>query len=349
MSFRFNPLVKEIPSIGLLRGIASAMVCYFHLAYGNPNFLPPESIVRQSGEWGWTGVQVFFIISGFVIPYSMFVSRYTPSKVWIFIKKRIVRIEPPYLLSIVLLLLLNYLSSLVPSYKGAPFELDWKNIASHVAYLNIFTGDKWLQDVYWTLAVEFQYYLLIALVYGLITSKRLWIRLAFCISFLALMFLGNSYKGFIMPHTAYFMIGILMFQYYCNIIQSKEFWLLLSLGFAMVWYMYGWQLVAISALSLSVMVFVKNVHPVFRFLGTISFSLYLVHLPIGGRINNLAASFVKEMHMREVVVFISFAVSIFAAWLYYITIEKRCKNLSAALQYKQEARPIAQQNIETLK
>jgi len=335
MKFQFNPLAKEIPSIGLLRGIASAMVCYFHLSFGNPNFLPQESIVRQSGEWGWVGVQIFFIISGFVIPYSMFVSNYSPGKVWIFLKKRMVRIEPPYLISIVLLLLLNYISTLSPFYKGAPFEVDWKNVAAHIAYLNIFTGDKWLQDVYWTLAVEFQYYLLIAAAYGMVTSKKMLVRLTFCIAFLALMFLNISAKGFIMPFTAYFMLGILLFQYYCNIIEGKEFWLLLLLTFMVLLYIFGWQMVAISAASICIIVFIKNIHPVFRFLGTISFSLYLVHIPIGGRINNLAAGFIKNIHAREAVVFVSFAISILAAWLFYLAVEKRFKKMSATFQYNQ--------------
>lgn len=335
MKFQFNPLEKEIPSIGLLRGIASAMVCYFHLSFGNPGFLPQESIVRQSGEWGWVGVQIFFIISGFVIPYSMFVGKYSPGKVWIFLKKRMVRIEPPYLISIALLLLLNFVSTLSPFYKGVPFDVDWKNVAAHIAYLNIFTGDKWLQDVYWTLAVEFQYYLLIAAAYGLVTSEKILLRLTFCIAFLASMFLSISAKGFIMPFTAYFMLGILLFQYYCNIIEGKEFWLLLLLSCIVLLYIFSWQMVAISAASLSIIVFVKKVHPVFRFLGTISFSLYLVHIPVGGRVNNLAAGFIKNTHAREAVVFVSFAISILAAWLFYLAVEKRFKKLSASLQYNQ--------------
>ena len=81
--------------------------------------------------------------------------------------------------------------------------------------------------------------------------------------------------------------------------------------------------------------FIKNIHPVFRFLGTISFSLYLVHIPIGGRINNLAAGFIKNIHAREAVVFVSFAISILAAWLFYLAVEKRFKKMSATFQYNQ--------------
>ncbi len=333
MKFQFNPLVKEIPSIGLLRGIASVMVCYFHLAHENPRLLPPESIIKQSGAWGWTGVQVFFIISGFVIPYSMFVNNYSLNKVWIFLKKRIIRIEPPYLISIVIVLLLNYVSALLPSYKGQPFAIDWANVAGHVAYLNIFTGDKWLLDVYWTLAVEFQYYLLIAAAYGLVVSKSIFYRLIFFTGFIGLMFLKIPATGFIMPFTGYFMLGILMFQYYCNIIEGKEFWILLLLCFAVLFYLLNWQMVAIAAASICIIAFVKNVPPFFRLLGTVSFSLYLVHIPVGGRVNNLAVGFIEPLHLREAVVFVSFAVSLFAAWLFYHAVEKKFKKLSATVKY----------------
>jgi len=333
LKFTFNPLVKEIPSIGLLRGLASAMVCYYHLAHENHRLLPPESIVKQSGAWGWAGVQVFFIISGFVIPYSMFVNNYSHQKVWIFLKKRIIRIEPPYLISIVLVLLLNYVSTLSSNYQGQPFKIDWANVAGHIAYLNIFTGQKWLQDVYWTLAVEFQFYLLIAAVYGLVVSKNIFYRLTFCLGFLSLMFLNFTAKGFIIPYTAYFMLGIFLFQYYCNIIKRNEFWTLIILGFCSLLYLQGWEMASISAVSICIIAFVKNVPAFFRLLGTVSFSLYLVHIPIGGRINNLAVGLTDNLHLREAAVFVAFAVSVFAAWLFYNMVEKQFKRLSAHVKY----------------
>lgn len=334
MKFKFDPLAKEIPAIGLLRGIASAMVCYFHMALGNPKFLPPESIVRQAGTWGWAGVQIFFIISGFVIPYSMYVNNYSMEKIWLFLKKRIIRIEPPYLISIALVLLLNYLSTLFPFYRGKPFEMDWANIASHIAYLNVFTGQKWLQDIYWTLAIEFQYYLLIAVVYGMVVSKNFYLRIVFYVCFLALMFLKLPLNTFIATYTCYFMFGILLFQYYCRIIKIGEFLILSLLCCGLVFHLIGWQLVLLSILSLCIIMFVKTVPAFLTFLGTISYSLYLVHTPIGGRINNIAVILIDDTRIREVVVFISFAVSIFAAWLFYHAVEKRFKKLSASVNYK---------------
>ncbi|WP_394353203.1 acyltransferase family protein [Paraflavitalea devenefica] len=82
-------LTKEILSIELLRGIASAMVCFFHLSAGNKHFLPEDNTMRKIGSYGWTGVEVFF-----VIPYAMFVKNYTPNNLGTFLKKRVIRIEP---------------------------------------------------------------------------------------------------------------------------------------------------------------------------------------------------------------------------------------------------------------
>src|ERR1700759_1148473 len=102
----------------MLRGIASLMVCYFHLARGNPRFLPDSSIVKQSASFGWSGVEVFFVISGFVIPFSMYQKKYTLSNFFVFFKKRIIRIEPPYLISVIMVVALNFLSAQSPSFRG---------------------------------------------------------------------------------------------------------------------------------------------------------------------------------------------------------------------------------------
>jgi peptidoglycan/LPS O-acetylase OafA/YrhL len=334
LAFRFNPAIKDVPSIGLMRGVASVMVCYFHLAHENPRLLPNESIIKQSATWGWAGVEVFFIISGFVIPYSMYVNNYTVSKALVFLKKRIIRIEPPYLISIVLVLLLNFISTLLPTYKGAPFVINWPNVASHIAYLNIFTGEKWLQDVYWTLAIEFQYYLLISIAYYLVVSPKLYCRLVFYAAFISLMFFKLPGNGFIVGLTAYFMLGILLFQYYCRIIGREEFWVLFLINLAALYYFQDTILMLISAVTVGMIAFIKKVPSFFSFLGLISFSLYLIHIPVGGRINNLASNYISNIHLREAVVFVSMACCLFAAWLFYLIVEKKFKKLSALVPYR---------------
>ena len=341
MSFRINDSNSkgEIASIGLMRGLASAMVCFFHLSYGNERLLPDSSLVKMTGKWGWTGVEVFFIISGFVIPYSMFLKNYTLLNISAFFKKRVIRIEPPYIVSIILVLSLGYISMLMPFYRGAPFLIDWLNVAGHIAYMNVFTGDKWLQDVYWTLAIEFQYYILIAVAFGLVASKKLLLRLLFFSLFTASLLLKPLLPLFIFGYATYFIMGILLFQYYCRISTDAEFWILLVITTAVSFYLEGAMLTALSVFTIAMIAFVKKVHPAFVFLGAISYSLYLTHIPVGGRVINIAEAFIHNTYGKELMVFVAFALCILTAYLYYIVIEKRFKILSSKIGYKKQIQP----------
>ncbi len=332
-SFKKQSGTNEIPAIDLLRGIASVMVCYFHLARGNPRFLSGTSLIKQSASWGWSGVEIFFIISGFVIPYSMFVKKYQLKDIGIFLKKRLIRIEPPYLVSIVLVLILNYLSTLLTSYRGLPFTINWPDVLSHIAYLNIFTHQNWLQDVYWTLAIEFQYYLLISLAFAMVVSPVFYYRLFFFVLFICLMQAGFVGHDFIFGYTGYFMVGILLFQVYCGIIQTKEFFILLLTALAALYWYQGPVLTGVTIATVITITTVKNVWPVFKFLGLISYSLYLVHIPIGGRVINFAESHASIVWQREVMVFVAFVICIAVAYLFYLVIEKRFKKIAGALRY----------------
>jgi peptidoglycan/LPS O-acetylase OafA/YrhL len=330
-------LSKDIQSVELLRGLAAAMVCYFHLTQGNQNFLSEGSLVKKAGIWGWTGVEIFFVISGFIIPYAMYLKKYKINNFPTFLKKRILRIEPPYLISIVLVIALNYLSTLSPYYKGAPFIVDWGNLASHLAYLNIFTNGTWLNPVYWSLAIEFQYYLLMALCFGMIISDKATYRFLFFGLFISLSFLPLPANKFIFTYSCYFLLGITLFQFVCNVISKSEFLVLLLIVASVLCYSQGLMLLLISTGALFVIYYINNVPRFLRFLGVISYSLYLIHVPIGGRIINLSASFVQSPFLRECIVFASFITCIIASSFFYRFFEKPFKRISGSIGYNKSS------------
>ncbi len=157
----------RIPSIEYLRGLASISVAWFHLTNQYP-----YDWVRWSGNFGHLGVEVFFVISGCVVPLSLNYTAevYTLKKFPRFLFRRIVRLEPPYILSVILSVVLWYLSSKAPNFHGQPPQSNPWQILSHILYIIPFTSYGWLQPVYWTLGVEFIFYLLIGVLFPLIAT-----------------------------------------------------------------------------------------------------------------------------------------------------------------------------------
>ncbi|HEX3867599.1 MAG TPA: acyltransferase, partial [Gemmatimonadaceae bacterium] len=85
-----------------LRGIAAVGVAVFHFTISvdraAPNWLPSwlGAIMRHGGY----GVDVFFVISGFVIALSVRNGKYTPRYLGRFALRRAIRLDPPYWLTI---------------------------------------------------------------------------------------------------------------------------------------------------------------------------------------------------------------------------------------------------------
>lgn len=107
-------------------------------------------------NWGAFGVGVFFLISGFVIPFSL--RRHVPAG---FLLARAIRILPVYAAGFALgvAVLLAYLSAI-----GAPFPHRWQDVAVHlVAGLRLLLPAPTIDGVVWTLEIEFEFYALCAL------------------------------------------------------------------------------------------------------------------------------------------------------------------------------------------
>jgi peptidoglycan/LPS O-acetylase OafA/YrhL len=324
-----------LSSLDLLRGLAAVAVCYFHFTHGNPDFLSTSNILYVTGRFGFLGVDVFFVISGFVIPYAMYRGNYQVRDFGRFLAKRVVRIEPPYLASIILVLLLNWVSTLSPYYRGIPFTVNFQALAMHLGYLNAFFNYPWVNDVYWTLAIEFQYYILIALLFPLIIHPEkkfsFGILLLFGISSLII-----SGHNFIFNYAFLFIAGILLFQFHIGYLNKKQFGAFLLVTLLLIYSKFDNRYLVAALLPYFFITYFEFNDKISKFLGNISYSLYLVHIPIGGRIINICETLFQNELVRSLFVFVALGISIFSAWLFYRIIEKPFMELAKRISYKKK-------------
>lgn len=277
---------------------------------------------------GRIGVPVFFVISGFVIPYSMWSNGYEfPQKWKNFLLRRITRIEPPYLLSIFVCLGVWYVIKMYV-YHETSYIFDWKNVLMHLGYLNAIDGKGWILGVYWTLGVEFQYYLLISLVFPLIFKGELWKRmLIISILLIGSFMLGlKIHEGIIFKHIPLFMAGILAFKYYVKLIDLKWFTVGFVVCMALIYKEFGILYPISAAFTAALILF--NVDIKFKaayFIGKISYSLYLMHWTFGVDITMriLQTYFPNANEFYKIVItIIGIFISIGLSYVYYYIIEK---------------------------
>lgn len=318
---------QRLPTLDALRGLAALSVMWFHFT---KHMIPAigTGIVYTSGRYGWLGVEVFFVISGFVIPYAMHRVGYTISCYGRFLLKRITRLDPPYLLSIVFIIAYQYVLTRRSSYQGPPFQISLPQVLCHFAYLNVIFGYEWLNGVFWSLAIEFQYYLLIGLLFPLLFNKRA--RYLTLASLLILSFILHT-DGFIFSYLGFFLLGFITLFYHLKEMTLKHY--LIGVLILSASLMFNASLVPalVGTAGALTIAFVRLEFRALSFFGLISYSLYLLHWPLGWPILGLVESKTGSAYLALA---IAVAVTIFAAFLYYLAIERPSQRLASRFSYK---------------
>lgn len=289
-------------------------------------FLPHFPFLVAFFESGKMGVYSFFCISGFVVTYSLLKAGYTIELFIPFLKKRLIRIEPPYLFS-VFMIVANYWLRL---YLGQPIhqEVTWQNVLTHVGYINAFLGpNTWFQTIYWTLAIEFMFYLFIAVVFPLLVSRKSLHRVTLLCSMLlfSLFFPAKYHFPAAFP---FFVLGMISCLYFVKRVDFYEFLAFCVLSMIIVGMYHGLIAVAYTFVTFSLFFVRFKRIEVLYFLGSISYSLYLTHLFFGGRFVTKGFDLPDAYFIKPLFFFGCVLVTIFFAWLYYLLIEKRCVELS---------------------
>jgi peptidoglycan/LPS O-acetylase OafA/YrhL len=306
-----NHNLESINSVEYLRGIAALSVAWLHLTNTFAS-----SWVRQSGAWAGLGVECFFVISGFIIPYSLSRSGYKLRDFPNFMLRRIVRLEPPYVMSILLVLLLWELSARIPGHMAQPsYELP--QLAAHLFYLIPLTGYDWLNIVYWSLAYEFVFYLAAGLSWPFLARRSIWLTVAI---YLAAFFLVK------LPLIFLFLIGTAGVRYFLKADGLASSLGAVLVATAMLYYYLGLAVAVVGILSISILVFSSMPQLyILGCLGELSYSLYLIHVPAGGRVITLGKQFAGTPFSDFLLSIIALAICIGFSFLYMKFIEAPAK------------------------
>jgi peptidoglycan/LPS O-acetylase OafA/YrhL len=131
--------MKRIPELDGLRGTAICMVVAHHyIFYKYANILGPR--------WGWAGVDLFFVLSGFLITGILLKSEKNEEGLGHFYMRRVLRLFPIYYLCLAIFFIGNAV---------AHSPLPWQYLVTYGLYLQAIFPHSWLgidhtQVVYWS-------------------------------------------------------------------------------------------------------------------------------------------------------------------------------------------------------
>lgn len=180
-----NPSTGEYPALTALRGLAALWVLLYHawveavprwmalpLGFTELNLTPYFSL-------GWIGVDVFFTLSAFLLTLPFAAARaqgLVQPGIGRYLQRRCLRILPAYYAQLALMLVFIYLTE-------DRWALQGRALAAHlVMYLNIGTQPvPPLVGVWWTLPIEFSYYLLLPLLLPFMHGRRVMLLLVVAI------------------------------------------------------------------------------------------------------------------------------------------------------------------------
>jgi peptidoglycan/LPS O-acetylase OafA/YrhL len=307
---------ERVQILDSFRFIAVISVMLFHYTFrwvtsdNGVSIYPYGNAFGGLFRYGYLGVEFFFIISGFVISYTL---ENTDSLVS-FCKKRFIRLFPPMLLcTIITFLFCQYFDD----KNFFPSAHDWKNFLPSLSFINpaiwSLSGHKFglISWSYWSLWPEIQFYIISAVIYFI--DKKNFLRNMIWGAILVYLFLyipahfqarQNGWHHFFVnwEHAAlyfditvyilWFTIGVVVYHLYkgfrprINSLSGIGIVLLLAIQFhaCLDW---PFRILFILMVGLFfVMIYRQQwlsflINPVFARIGVISYSMYLIHEVIG--------------------------------------------------------------------
>ena len=352
---------KRLHNIDVLRAIAALLVVWQH-SFENFIGAPDTALIETSlsgiilsTDFGRIGVVCFFLISGFVIPFSF---SHGPKALRFFSIRRFFRLYPVYWVSV----LGAALATLLLTNK--PFESG--TIIANLSMLQTLFGEPHIQGLYWTLQAELAFYVLCGLVLAtgipnrpitylfaslislgvfmivsLLNFKfRLFANLAnevLIIPYaLAIMFCGTLLRTILDPTESYGTKKLLLIGPLAVFGLPLMIFLLHIIGIDLVDSPVRFSSSHFIGLGIFIVgyIWIKTNNSFLLWLGTISYSIYLFHPVAIKLVQVIRRNFQTADITSDYVGFyigVVFLLSIFIASIIYLLVEKPSMNLGYKL------------------
>lgn len=218
MTSNVDPQRPYFPNLDVLRFLAAFFVLFGHCTVGGFNYLNLPyplnnliSIICTGKHW----VSLFFVLSGFLLGYLALMDKINGNfNIRKFLVRRALRIWPLYFLFVfigfyIIPFIAKLLLGKVYTYTSLPyFVLFLGNIAKQKVYeLNDFSYIPVGTGVLWSISIEEQFYIVLALCFLFLNIKQIkWVTLTFCVTGLIYILMPKSSGVAFDLHTFYYIL-----------------------------------------------------------------------------------------------------------------------------------------------
>ncbi len=328
---------NRIIELDIFRGIAAISVVLFHYTSRFNIAFETDTMKGLEFSFGHYGVQLFFIISGFVIFMTLERSKNTID----FIKRRFIRLYPTFWISMIITFIVTYSAGVVR------FERTFTDLLVNTTMIPNLLGFRAIDGVYWSLQVELLFYLLMIIILQFKLLKYVfvlmftWLFIGVLIHYFDLPYL-NVYL--ITGYSYLFIAGITFYKIWTNKNSRNN---IKGHGLILLCLVYGFSknieegfivLLCFGLFYLFIyqrLKFIANLKffKPFVFLGDISYTLYLIHQFIGMIIIFYLS---KQIDNYFILLIVPIIISILMAWIitHYLekTIQQKLKKLLSKIK-----------------
>ncbi|WP_406706740.1 acyltransferase family protein [Sodalis sp.] len=348
---------QRLKTIQALRGIAAISVLFFHYRfYLRGNDTSGSSLWDILFGWGIIGVDIFFVISGFIMVYTTHYYYHGWRSSIRFLLNRATRVIPLYYFCLLVAFLLggamstfHYPEKIQNLFSALTFTVYKTNIAPH------YIDDDEMYNIRWTLNYEVYFYIIFALcllvkrrlitllIYGLLATCIIPVCLGFqpTLSSQGYKFQEAIYGFLSNPIILEFLIGAIIGYFHIllkkqNLPFNLELTSLLmscALSLFIAYGVYSEKIIALSfystiiisffilAITLAEPLISKRIPDNMVYLGNISFSLYLLHNSIGMAIMKRIDTSHNNLIISWLIVLMAITASVIAAHFTHTYIE----------------------------